>query len=84
MLTRMAEPASSAPTPMARSTPERRNLPEEQADPALTAIAARSKLTTWVSLSTPGMPMQLVFGSLGEALPCTTAAGARLRMRCSS
>ena len=51
------------------STPDRRSLPEEQADPALTAMPARSNATTWVSLSTPGMAMQEVFGSRGAENP---------------
>ena len=68
-LTRIAEPASPAGTPMAVSTWDGLTLPLEQADPALTAMPARSSAMIWVSLVAPGIDMQVVLATLGEAWP---------------
>ena len=68
-LTRIADAASSAGTPMAVSTWEGFTLPLEQADPALTAIPARSKAMIWVSLVAPGIDTQEVLATLGAARP---------------
>src|SRR5690606_8818100 len=68
-LTRMAQPAASAATPMAPSTWDARTLPEEQAEPLLTATPARSSAITWVSAATPARPMQLVFASRATPAP---------------
>jgi hypothetical protein len=44
-------------------------LPLEQADPALTAMPAKSRVMIWVSLVAPGIDMQVVLATLGEAWP---------------
>src|SRR5262249_59785337 len=68
-LTRIAHSASSGGTPMASSTADLRTRPEEQAEPALTAIPARSKAMICVSLAAPGMDRQLVLGRRGASAP---------------
>src|SRR5690606_444867 len=59
-LTRIADPASAGSIFMAASTCERPTLPDEQAEPALTAMPARSSAITWTSLASPVRAMQLV------------------------
>ena len=54
--------AASGGTPIASRTCERRTLPEEQAEPALTITPARSSAITWVAAVTQGMEMQVVLG----------------------
>ena len=54
---------------MAVSTWDGFTLPLEQADPALTAIPARSKAMIWVSLVAPGIDTQEVLATLGAARP---------------
>ena len=56
----MAQPVSAAGAPKARNTCDGSTLPDEQAEPALTATPARSKPMTCVSLCTPGMVMAAV------------------------
>ena len=46
---------------MAVRTADRVTLPDEQAEPALTATPARSSAMTCVSAVTPGMEMQVVY-----------------------
>jgi hypothetical protein len=75
MLTRMAFRALSSPTPIAFSTWLACTLPDEQAAPALTETAARSKAITCVSAATPGIPMHDVFGSRAAGAPYTGADG---------
>src|SRR5262249_36508611 len=58
-LTRMALPASGA-APIAARTCDALTLPDEQAEPALTATPARSSAITCVSAPTPGMATQIV------------------------
>ncbi len=48
---------------MASSTCELPTLPEEQAEPLLTATPSRSSAMSWVAAKAPGRRMQLVLGS---------------------
>ena len=66
---RIAVSASAGSTPIAVRTADRVTLPDEQAEPALTATPARSSAITWVSAFTPGMERQVVLGSRGAAAP---------------
>ena len=68
-LMRIAVSASEASIPIAVRTAERLTLPDEQAEPALTATPARSRAITWVSAFTPGMEMQVVLGSRAAKTP---------------
>jgi len=54
---------------MASRTCEGPTLPDEQAEPALTATPARSNAMTWVSLGIVGMAIQAVLHSRGTRLP---------------
>src|SRR3569623_2850796 len=62
-LTRKAVPACAGSKPIAVTTWLGRTLPEEQADPALTAMPARSNAITKVSADLAPALKQRVFGS---------------------
>src|SRR3546814_18166686 len=76
--TRIAAPASSALAPMAASTWEGCTLPDEQAEPELTATPARSSAMIWVSAGRPANATQEVLGSRGAAAPKILASGANI------
>ncbi len=69
---------------MAASTWEASTLPDEQAEPALTAMPARSSAITSVSALAPGTAMQAVFGRRGTLPENTTASAAMARTPSSS
>src|SRR5882724_5466196 len=77
-LTRIADLASAASTPMASRTWDGAILPEEHAEPALTATPARSSRITCVSLETPGRAMHDVLPRRGTFFPKIRACGASL------
>src|SRR5579859_7553313 len=83
-LRRIAEPASTL-SPIARSTGLGPNLPELQADPALTAIPARSSAISSVCAGTLGKARQDVLDSRPTLRPKMLMPGsvssARLSMR---
>ena len=60
---------SAGSTPMADRTADRVTLPDEQAEPALTATPAKSSAITCVSAFTPGMEIQVVLGRRGAEAP---------------
>src|ERR1700732_4713953 len=78
-LKRMAPPASSGRTPIAASTCDGATLPDEQAEPELTAIPTRSSAIISVAASTPGTAKQTVLGSRGAVSAKTTASAATER-----
>src|SRR5918992_1604924 len=61
-LTRIALAASSGSTPIAARTWDGPTLPDEQAEPVLTAMPARSSSISWVWLLTPGIERHEVLG----------------------
>src|SRR5258708_35981066 len=75
-LTRIVDPARSAPTPIAASTWLGPTLPEEQAAPALTMTPSRSSAMTWVSAGVPGHAVAGAFGKRCAGAPHTPPAGA--------
>ena len=78
-LKRMAPRASSGRTPIAASTCDGATLPDEQAEPELTAIPARSSAIISVAASTPGTAKQTVLGSRGAVSAKITASAATER-----
>src|SRR3546814_2302813 len=63
---------------MAASTWEGCTLPDEQAEPELTATPARSSAMIWVSAGRPANATQEVLGSRGAAAPKILASGANI------
>src|SRR5208282_4300990 len=78
-LSRIAPRARSGFTPIAASTCDGATLPDEQAEPELTATPARSSAITSVAASTPGTAKQRVLGKRGAASEKTTASAATER-----
>ena len=73
-LSRIAPRASSGWTPIAASTCDGATLPDEQAEPELTATPARSSAIISVAASTPGAAKQTVLGRRGAASEKMTAS----------
>src|SRR5262249_37892387 len=68
-LTRIALAASAGSTLIAVSTWLCRTLPDEHAEPALTAKPSRSSAITSVSAFIPDAAIQIVFGKRGASSP---------------
>ena len=54
---------------MAKATGDADIRPDEQAEPALSAIPARSSAMIWVDAGTPGIAIAEVLGRRGAVLP---------------
>src|SRR3546814_16407103 len=81
--TRIAAPASSALAPMAASTWEGCTLPDEQAEPELTATPARSSAIIWGSAGRHANAPQTASGSRRAAHPTTYPPQANLLSTCT-
>src|SRR5580693_6068737 len=78
-LRRMAPRANSGRTPIAASTCDGDTLPDEHAEPELTATPARSSAIISVAASTPGTAKQTVLGSRDVASAKIIASAATER-----
>ena len=76
----MAPRASAGAVPIAASTCDGATLPEEQAEPELTATPARSSAIISVAASTPGTANETVLGSRGAVSAKTTASATTERI----